>query len=765
MLDLIREAPIGQAIRLISRNRLLQYPEENAGFQLPPQYAAQLKQSEQATEKDQSPDSNGVLPNSTESSDAGSSGYFQGDGDDVENLGTIRTVNSIRTAPYSNEQMRAEQQLNLQQTKSLPINPQKTSDGIILVDWYTTDDPANPQNWSPSKKYFIVFVLCFYTWTVYCAGPIYAAAEGGIQEHFGVSPVASTLGLSLYVLAYGLGDLLFSPLTEIPVVGRNSVYYLTFIVFWILSFPEAIIDSFGGLLALRFWLGFFGSPALANGGATVGDMFSLVNIPYGLSWWVFSAWAGPAFGPLLGGFAAQAKGWRWPLWEIVWMASPALIFLLTLMPETSTSNILLRRARRLRQLTGDSRLQSQSEIEQRHMKASDILSSALVKPMEIMFKDPSILFVHLYTGYFYGVFYTFFEVFPIVFPGFYGFDLAQTGLTFLSCLIGVIIALGCYFAYLYFYMVPDNIKNGFREQEHRLVPAIVDPRIADTRASSISEAVATISSEASPTTSTEAVATISSETSPTTSSEVLPTTSTEAVATISYGSFVSSASEGITTTSSEAATSTFSLSNAAIYSDETKSSETITTTSSVTVISSSTTGSSSPVVPSAPAIAYFNVLAGVSASGGPAPDTILKTYPNPKDGKPLQFNSVFAPSTAIFSIEASTGRLLLENGKYVCVNYDTDHTPGSLTLCTTEDIAVNSYVTCEQPIPGESLACTATAGNCPTISTCERIGDTNHQFYTLYLSGGLGYYLRMGRPTSYGYFDKYVPIDLKAQFV
>lgn len=92
--------------------------------------------------------------------------------------------------------------------------------------------------------------------------------------------------------------------------------------------------------------------------------------------------------------------------------------------------------------------------------------------MEIMLKDPSIFFVNLYTGYFYGVFYTFFEVFPLVFPVFYGFNLGQTGLAFLSCLIGVIIALLGYFAYLHFYMIPDNLK-GFREQEHRLVPALV----------------------------------------------------------------------------------------------------------------------------------------------------------------------------------------------------------------------------------------------------------------------------------------------------
>ncbi|KAJ5605316.1 cycloheximide resistance protein [Penicillium lagena] len=471
MIDLIREAPLGQAIRLVSRNRFLQYPEEKDDFELPLQYIAQLEKNEKPIRQNQSRNSSDIISSSVQSDDIGESIPRQEDLD-IENLRPIRTTSSIRTEPYSNNRMQIERELELLRTKSVPIAPQKTSDGIILVDWYTTDDPANPQNWSSLKKYFVVFVICIYTWTVYCAGPTYAAAEEGIQKHFGVSAVASTVGLSLYVLAYGVGDLLFSPLTEIPIIGRNPVYFLTFIIFWVLSFPAAVVNNFSGLLALRFWTGFFGSPALANGGATVGDMFSLIYIPFGLSWWVFSAWAGPAFGPLIGGFAAQAKGWRWPMWEIVWMASIALLFLLTLMPETSPSNILLRRARRLRKLTGESRLQSQSEIDQRHIKATELLVATLIRPMQIMMKDPSIFFVNLYTGYFYGVFYTFFEVFPLVFPVFYSFNLGQTGLTFLSCFIGVSIAIGGYFIYLQFYMMPDNLKNGFREQEHRLVPAI-----------------------------------------------------------------------------------------------------------------------------------------------------------------------------------------------------------------------------------------------------------------------------------------------------
>jgi DHA1 family multidrug resistance protein-like MFS transporter len=473
MIDLIQETPLGQVIRFLSQKRLLQYPEERDGFKLPLQYVNQLGREEKPDQTTQSQHSSDINPTPEQGDTLGQSISLQEEDGDIENLRPIVTASSAYNEPFGDHRMQVEQGLEVLRTKSIPIKPQKTSDAVILVDWYTTDDPANPQNWSNFKKYFVVFMLCTYTWTVYCAGPTYAAAEEGIQGHFGVSPVASTLGLSLYVLAYGIGDLLFAPLTEIPVVGRNPVYFLTFVVFWVLSFPAAIVNNFSGLLALRFWTGFFGSPALANGGATVGDMFSLIYIPFGLSWWVFSEWAGPAFGPLIGGFAAQAKGWRWPMWEIVWMSSVALLFLCALMPETSSSNILLRRARRLRKITGDSRLQSQSEIDQRHIKASELLFATLIRPMEIMLKDPSIFFVNLYTGYFYGVFYTFFEVFPLVFPVYYDFNLGQTGLTFLSCFVGVSIAVGSYFVYLRLYMVPDNLKNGFREQEHRLVPAIV----------------------------------------------------------------------------------------------------------------------------------------------------------------------------------------------------------------------------------------------------------------------------------------------------
>ena len=71
------------------------------------------------------------------------------------------------------------------------------------------------------------------------------------------------------------------------------------------------MDNLGGLLVLRFLLGFFGSPCLANGGASMQDLYALLQLPYGLAFWTAAAFAGPALGPLLSGFSVYAENWRW----------------------------------------------------------------------------------------------------------------------------------------------------------------------------------------------------------------------------------------------------------------------------------------------------------------------------------------------------------------------------------------------------------------------------------------------------------------------
>jgi DHA1 family multidrug resistance protein-like MFS transporter len=154
----------------------------------------------------------------------------------------------------------------------------------------------------------------------------------------------------------------------------------------------------------------------------------------------------------------MSGSWRWSLWEILWMSGPVLMLWLCCLPETSSNTILLRRARRLRKATGNSNIRSQSEIDQKGLTVQAIAIDAIVKPFEIMIKDPAVLFANVYTALTYGIYYSFFEVFPLVYGPIYGFNLGETGLVFLAIVVGCVIAICIYFSYLHFLLIPDIKK-------------------------------------------------------------------------------------------------------------------------------------------------------------------------------------------------------------------------------------------------------------------------------------------------------------------
>ncbi|KAJ9645404.1 hypothetical protein H2204_000983 [Knufia peltigerae] len=445
MLDTIRDAPLGQLIRFVTNNRTLLYPDERPGFALPklaPESPGDLSPEDERTP-------------STDEEAAG-------------RLSLERQISRV----FTQERLELDRQLELEKTRSIPISLHKSADGTVLVDWYTTDDPENPQNWSKGKKSFVLLQICLYSFAMYAGSSIYVVGEAGVMEEFGVSQAAAAMGLAIYVIGYGIGPLLFAPLSEIPAIGRNGVYTPTFFLFVILSVPTAVVKNYAGLLVLRFLQGFLSSPCLANGGASVGDMYNLLLLPLYLSAWTAACFWGPALGPVIAGFAVSAKGWRWSLWELVWMSAPILVLYLIACPETSGSTILRRRARRLRRTMGRNDLRSQSEIQQADMSVSSIFVDAVIKPVEIMIKDPAVLFTNVYTALTYGIYYSFFEVFPLVYIDIYGFNLGELGLTFLTIGIACLIGVTGFTSYLLLYLVPDICNRGFRPPEHRLVPAL-----------------------------------------------------------------------------------------------------------------------------------------------------------------------------------------------------------------------------------------------------------------------------------------------------
>jgi MFS family permease len=73
--------------------------------------------------------------------------------------------------------------------------------------------------------------------------------EAGISMEFNVSKEVTVLGLSLFVMGLGLGPLLVGPLSE--VYGRNVVYQVSYLLFFIFSWPIAFAPNIG---MSTFWI-------------------------------------------------------------------------------------------------------------------------------------------------------------------------------------------------------------------------------------------------------------------------------------------------------------------------------------------------------------------------------------------------------------------------------------------------------------------------------------------------------------------------------
>ena len=160
------------------------------------------------------------------------------------------------------------------------------------------------------------------------------------------------------------------------------------------------------------------------------------------------------------------------IWELVWLSAFCWVALMFLLPETSATNILYRRTRRLRKLTGNDKLISEPELASANMTGKDIAMIALVRPFTLNFTEPMVFLLNLYIALIYGLLYVWFESFVIVFIDIYHFNLGEEGLAYLGILIGAIVTLPPFFWYLHRYLEPKFNENGELKPEERLVAAM-----------------------------------------------------------------------------------------------------------------------------------------------------------------------------------------------------------------------------------------------------------------------------------------------------
>lgn len=300
MYQLLRDTPLGVFLNIATRGNLCKYPEEQEGLSVT-QWGL----------------SNTPAQNKP-----------------IAGPGSCASTVSTRLADESQTQLEGGTLFGDPATEKPDLEAisnggagQPLQNASFLVDFYGPEDRANPKNWSGSKKAFVYLTINYVNAAAYMGSSIVAASQPGIMDEFQVSETVASLMVALFVLGYGLGALIFSPLADMAMVGRNWPYLGSMVILIVLSVLAATATNITGILILRFLQGIVACPALSFGGASLSDICSDNKRPLALYTWACSGFAAASLAPVISGFAVPVLGWRWPLWEIVLAAGPALVLL------------------------------------------------------------------------------------------------------------------------------------------------------------------------------------------------------------------------------------------------------------------------------------------------------------------------------------------------------------------------------------------------------------------------------------------------------
>ncbi|MCJ1390433.1 hypothetical protein MMC18_003292 [Xylographa bjoerkii] len=318
-----------------------------------------------------------------------------------------------------------------------PYPPLLPAQEEYVVEFDGPDDPCHPQNWSLKKKIAIAVMLGYTTLVSAFTSSIFSAATQAVADYFAVSTEVGLLGLSLYVLGFATGPLMWAPLSELK--GRRLPLVLSMFGFSIFQVAVATAKDLQTVLLCRFFGGVFASCPLAVVAAVFSDMFN--NRTRGLAVTVFSmtVFAGPLMAPFIGGFIVDSYlGWRWTEYLVAIMGFFAFGLDLIFLEETYPPVVLVDKAAELRRRTKNWGIHAkQEEIE---VDLRELVSKNFSRPLRILVTEPIVLLLSIYMAFIYGLLYLFLTAYPIVFQQIHGFSGGVGGLPYFGMIIGMLIA-------------------------------------------------------------------------------------------------------------------------------------------------------------------------------------------------------------------------------------------------------------------------------------------------------------------------------------
>ncbi|KIJ54461.1 hypothetical protein M422DRAFT_73490 [Sphaerobolus stellatus SS14] len=315
----------------------------------------------------------------------------------------------------------------------LEITYSKEGFHVVNFDKGTGEDP---REWSKGKKWYVTCTTAFLCLGVALGSSLVTGDMTGPTKEFGNEQIITNLSVTCFVIGFGLGPLIFAPLSEM--LGRRPMYIASMFLYFIFTLPQPLAKNIATIAVTRQLAGIFASAPMCNVGGSIADVWAPAD--RGIPMALFSAtlFMGPCIGPLLGGFIGEGAGWRWIYW-VLFIFLAFCVVLTLFIPETLAPILLRRKAAALRKKTGDEKYRSLQELER--IPTSEVLKISLLRPLIMMVSEPIILFMSFYLSFIYGLLYLLFFAFPIAFSEIRGFSEGMTGVTFVSIMLGILIAM------------------------------------------------------------------------------------------------------------------------------------------------------------------------------------------------------------------------------------------------------------------------------------------------------------------------------------
>jgi MFS family permease len=356
-----------------------------------------------------------------------------------------------------------------QEILDYPWEGSGTEDDPYLVTWIP-NDPRNPMNFPAWRKWLYTITVAWATLAVSLVSSAYSGGVEQIMESFHVGTEVATLGISLFVLGFAIGPLLWAPMSELW--GRQYLFFVSYC--GLAAFNAGITGSknIETLIILRFFAGAFGSSPLTNAGGVVADLFPAKQRGLAMSIFAAAPFMGPTIGPVCGGFLGMNAGWKWVMGFLATFSGLLWIIGSLVVPETYAPVLLQQRAKKLTKVTGKIQL-SKTEAEKGKVPYSTVFKTALSRPWLLLFREPIVFLLSVYMAIIYGTLYMMFAAFPIVYEELRGWNQGVSGLSFLGVMVGMNMAV------LYSiwdnkrYERTDEAHKGFAPPEARLPPCLM----------------------------------------------------------------------------------------------------------------------------------------------------------------------------------------------------------------------------------------------------------------------------------------------------